>query len=89
MHNRYHVFHGAYGLAGDFCHGIGHVLLAGKTKIWWNIRIVDNFFCVCFTPWEAAATSLGPGQGMEDFLHLGVRFNVKLVSRQGQADTKE
>jgi hypothetical protein len=89
VHDGYHVFHSLARLSRDLSDGIGHWFLARKTKIRWNIWIMDNLFCVCFAPGEAAAPSLGTCQGMEDFLHLGIRFNMKLLGCYGQSDTKE
>jgi hypothetical protein len=89
MNHRHQIFYGPAGLPGNFGNLIGHFFLAGKAKGWWNVRIVDNRFSICFTPWEAAAPSLGARQGVEHFFHLGIRFNMKLLRRHGQADAEK
>jgi hypothetical protein len=89
VNNGKHVLHSLARLARDLCDSIGHWFLTRKTKIRRNLWIMDNLFCVCFAPGEAAASSLGTGQGVEDFLHLGIRFNMKLLGCHGQSDTKE
>jgi hypothetical protein len=88
-HHRYQRFHGPRRLSRDFGYGIGDLLLTGKTQVWWNIGLVDHGFGVCFTPWEAAATSLSSCQGLHHFFNLRVDFNRKLMGSQGQANTKK
>jgi hypothetical protein len=79
VNNSDHLLDGSCPLSRNLSHRIGDILFAGKAKSWWNVRIVDNLFCVCFTPGEAAATSLGTGKGMQHLFHFGIGLDVEFL----------
>jgi hypothetical protein len=87
-HNSDHFFYSPCSLSRNLGYGIGNRFLAGKAFIRGDIRIVDNFFCVCFTPGEAAATSLGPGKGMQYRFHLGIRLHMEFLGGYGKPDSE-
>jgi hypothetical protein len=88
-HNSNHFLYSPCSLSRDLSHGIGNILFAGKAKVWWNVGIVDNLFCVCFTPGEAAATSLGSRKGMQHLFHLGIRLYMEFLGGYSQPDSEK
>jgi hypothetical protein len=89
VHHSHHIFHGLASFSRNLGDGVGNLFFTGEAEIRGDVGIVDYFFSICFTTWEAAAPSLRPCQRVEDLLHLRVRFNMKLLGCDGQSDTEE
>jgi hypothetical protein len=87
-HNSHHFFYSPCALSRNLGYGIGNRFLARKALVGGDIRIVDNFFCVCFTPGEAAPTSLGPGKRMQYRFHLGIGLNMEFLGGYGKPDSE-